>query len=122
MPILDIEIVGPLPLEVKEGLATRIADAAGEALSSRPNGTWVKLRFLPISEYAENAGGPPEGVLPVIVRVLEADLPSSEALAKRARDLTNAVALACSRPAENVHLIYEPAARGRVVFGGQLRS
>ncbi len=38
------------------------------------------------------------------------------------RRLTDAIAAACGRPAENVHLVYAPAGRGRVAFGGRLRT
>ncbi len=39
--------------------------------------------------------------------------------AKVAR-LTEATAEACDRPAENVHVIVEPAAVGRIAFGGRV--
>lgn len=62
MPILEVELVGPVPDEVKSGLAAR------------------------------------------------------------ARSLTEAVASACDRPSQGVHVIYEPPARGRIAFGGQPRT
>ncbi len=119
MPILDIEIVGE-PTDAPADLALRLAEAAGQVLASRPMGTWVKLRWLPAERYAENGGGPPGGVLPVFVRLLTARNPPAGVGAREARDLTQAIAQACERPAENVHICYQAPAAGRVAFGGQL--
>ena len=121
MPILDVELIGPVPARIRDGLASRIAEAAGEVLESRPQGTWVKLHFVDATDYAENAGGPPAGAEPVIVSVLEAAPLAGDALAERAGRLTTAIADACGRSAGNVHLIFEPAAAGRIAFGGTLR-
>lgn len=121
MPILDVELIGPVSEAERDGLADRIAEASAPIFDSRPQGTWVKVRFLPSSQYAENAGGPPPDVRPVIVSVLEAEPLGGDALAERARRLADAVALACGRPAEHVHLLFEPAAAGRIAFGGKLR-
>lgn len=113
MPILDVEMVG----EVPEGLAAEIAEAAGRALDSRPGGTWVKLRAIP--HYAEN--GPIDAsVQPVFVRLIERALPEEDALAARVMALAEAIAGACDRPRENVHVIVEPPGAGRVAFGGVL--
>ena len=119
MPILEVELVGEVAADVREGLAQRIADAAGAALDSRPQGTWVKLRRLPSGDYAENGGGA-EGVRPVFVRVLESQVPRGAPLVHRVAELTTAVAEATGRPRENVHVLYEPPAAGRVAFGGWL--
>jgi phenylpyruvate tautomerase PptA (4-oxalocrotonate tautomerase family) len=121
MPILDVEYIGPVADNVRRAMARRIADAAGEALGAPPQTMWVRMRFVPADEYAEN-GGAAAGVFPVIVNVLEADPPQGEALAGEAARLTGAIAAACGRPAENVHLVYAPPGRGRVAFGGELRA
>lgn len=120
MPILDVEIVGDAALDGSAELAGAIADAAGEALGARAGGTWVKLRFVPPSHYAESAGGPPAGVRPVFVRLILRAPPEGDALEQIVRSLTSAIAEACDRPAENVHLVFEPPAEGRVAFGGTL--
>ncbi len=122
MPILDVELVGPVPDEVRQGLAQRIADAVGDALGSRPQGTWVKLRFLEAEAYSENSGGPTADARPVLVSVLQAQPPSGAELSVLASRLTAAIAEACRRPIENVHIIFEPPADGRISFGGKLRS
>lgn len=122
MPILDVEIVGSIPNDVAQGLAERMAEAAAGVLGSRPQSTWVKLRFLAEEEYAEDGGGPPEGVKPVLVSVLQANVQEGSRLAEQASRLTEAIAGACGRPATNVHIIFEPAAAGRIAFGGKLRT
>lgn len=121
MPILEVDFVGPVADNVRRSLARRIADAAGAVLGSAPRSTWVRVRFVSADEYAENGGAEP-GVWPVLVGVLEAEPHEGEALAVEARRLTEAIAAACGRPAENVHLVYAPPARGRVAFGGRLRT
>jgi phenylpyruvate tautomerase PptA (4-oxalocrotonate tautomerase family) len=120
MPILEIQIIGPVPEEIRAGLAQRIADAAAEVFRSRPQATWVTLHFVPPDAYAENAGGPPLGTRPVLASVLLADRPPEIELAGQAERLTEEIARACGRPAENVHIVYEPSARGRIAFGGQM--
>jgi len=121
MPILDVDYIGPVADNVRRALARRIADAAGVVLGSPARGTWVRMRFVSADEYAENEGAEP-GVWPVFVHVLGAEPPEGEALATEARRLTEAIAAACARPAENVHLVYAPPGGGRVAFGGRLRS
>ncbi len=121
MRILDVEVIGFVPDDVREGLARRVADRAGDALDSKPQGTWAKLRFLDEDAYAENGGGPPASAKPVLVSLFQAEPPQGEQLAQLASRLTVAIASACDRPAENVHIIFEPAGLGCVSFGGKLR-
>lgn len=120
MPILDVQVIGAVPEEVRRGLAQRIADGVGRVLGSGEQETWVKLHFIPADEYSENSGGPPPGVQPVIVSIIQASLPRDLALYDQTTNLTRVIADACQRPGANVHLIYEPAANGRVAFGGRI--
>jgi phenylpyruvate tautomerase PptA (4-oxalocrotonate tautomerase family) len=120
VPILDVEVVGPVGGRTRRGLAARLADAAGRVLSAPPGQTWVRLRFLRRVDYAESAGGPPPGVQPVFVSVLRRTRPSRAALSKEVKAMTLAVARATGRPPENVHVIYRPPAGGRAAFGGSL--
>lgn len=120
MPILDIQIIGSLPHAVHQGLAERLAEAACEVLQSHPRGTWVKLTMIPREHYAESGGGPEDGVLPVFVAVQRRDVPTGDALASEIRKLTETIAAICERPGDNVHVMYEPSARGRLAFGGKL--
>ena len=125
MPMLEIEVVGAMPRRVRDGLARRLADAAGDALGSRPSSTWVRLRILEAEDYAENgsdrAGSDaPHGELPVFVSVLARSLPEGDLLAEQVEALTQAIANVCERPAARVHVRYEPEGRGRQAFGGRL--
>jgi phenylpyruvate tautomerase PptA (4-oxalocrotonate tautomerase family) len=120
MPILDVEVVGALPVPVARGLAHRLADAAGAVFRAPPMHTWVRLRRLASEDYAESAGGSPRGVRPVFVSVLLARPPRGRARAKQVSRLTDAVARECRRPRENVHVLYRASARGRAAFGGRL--
>ncbi|MBM3140112.1 MAG: hypothetical protein FJZ92_07835 [Chloroflexi bacterium] len=119
MPILEIESVLD-GSALAADLATRIADAAGAVFDSSPQETWVRLSTLERGRYAENAGGPPAAWAPVFVRLLLARPPEGEARAEQVRALTDAVAAACARAAEHVHVLYEPPGAGRVAFGGRL--
>jgi phenylpyruvate tautomerase PptA (4-oxalocrotonate tautomerase family) len=119
MPVLDILIVGPVDPELHSGLAGRIAETAALVLASRPGGTWVTVRRLDSDSYAENERGSGE-LLPVFVSVLHREPPQGDRHVAEVRALTRAVAGACGRREEQVHLIYEPAGRGRVAFGGEL--
>lgn len=121
MPILDVEIVlrpGEAPAE---GLPGALARAAGAALEARAGGTWVRLRTLPRERYGEDGELPPE-VAPAFVTVLLADPPTGAALRERAARLAAALAPLLDRPVEHVHVLVEPAARGRIAFGGRLRE
>lgn len=120
MPVLEIEAVTDDQRPLLDGLAACLADAAGKAMGSSPGQTWVRLRELPRAAYAESGGGMHPGVLPVFVRVLRADLPAPPELEREMASLAQAVASAFHRPVENVHVLYEPAARGRMGFGGEL--
>ena len=79
----------------------------------------MKLRVLHARDYAEN-GVPDLAVAPVFVRILKHD--GAAAIDAEAAALARAVATACGRSVENVHVIYEPPGAGRVAFGGHLAS
>ena len=44
MPILDVQLIGPVAEADRGTLAGRIADAAGAVFASRPQQTWVTYR------------------------------------------------------------------------------
>ncbi len=117
MPIVDVELVGETL--VTADTSQRLADAVGEALSSRAGGTWVRVRLLEHGRYAEN-GGMPEGVQPVFVTVLERHRPTGDELKDRVARVTAAVAEVTGRDPENVHVLFEDDAAGRLSFGGRL--
>jgi phenylpyruvate tautomerase PptA (4-oxalocrotonate tautomerase family) len=122
MPIIDIETVGDAPPDPAgtHAAARELADRIGAILGSAPSGTWVRLRHLPRNAYAENGGEVPPDVRPTFVRVLLARLPERNVLRTYAASIASAVAAALGRPAENVHVLFEPPAAGRIAFGGRL--
>lgn len=118
MPIVDITLVQER--QPDDDVAQRLADACGAVLGSAPQGTWVRLKVLNPSHYAEN--GADQTPCPVFVEVMRRDLPDESALAGEARRLSEAVAEVVGRSREHVHVVYQPAAAGRVAFGGELLS
>ena len=119
MPILEVELIGGVPVPDRARLAQRLADAAGAIFHSAPGATWVRVRELEPTEYAENATEAlTAGVHPVFVGVLKQALPDPEAMAQEVEALTTAVARETGRPRDQVHVIYEPPAAGRASFGG----
>jgi phenylpyruvate tautomerase PptA (4-oxalocrotonate tautomerase family) len=121
MPILDIEIVQPDGVGAPAAALTQsLADAAGRALGSAPGRTWVRLRTLAASHYAENEATLAAEDLPVFVTVLYARSPQGEALATEVQTLTQALAASLSLTPQRVHVQIAPAAAGRQAFGGEL--
>jgi len=120
MPILEIEIVLQPGEILVSDLAQIIADRTAQVFGSAPGNTWVRLRFLPSGQYAENSEVPSPGVYPVFVTVLKAVLPEPNAIQQELSQLVRALAEVCSRPEENVHILYLPPAAGRMSFGGRL--
>jgi phenylpyruvate tautomerase PptA (4-oxalocrotonate tautomerase family) len=114
MPILRVEVVAAV---LPAGLAQRIADGAASALGTAPGRTWVRLRCLAPEDYAEN-GADSEGLAPVFVELL-LRRPLTEGRATLSA-LTDAVAEACERPRDRVHILLLPPAAGRMSFGGVL--
>ncbi len=118
MPIIDVEIVNdPSEAEIEVPLQV-LADAIGGALGSEPGRTWVRLRTLATSHYAENQAS--DSPRPVFVRMLKANAGTIEERRQEARLLAGTIAGIVKRPVENVHILYEPDARGRIAFGGKL--
>ena len=117
MPIIDIELVEPAGTLSEAGLAQALADALGEAFGVAPGKIWTRIRSLPAANYAENHLSAPN---PVFVTVLASAPPDGEELRKRIAQTTEIVARLTRRPADNVHVLFEPAAKGRIAFGGRL--
>ena len=120
MPILEGENFVKPGENLPVGLAAEIAERAGALLAASAGQTWVKVRALPAEAYAESGGGPPHGIYPVFVTILKARRPEPHRLQAEVAGLTQAIANACKRPAENVHILYLPDGAGRVAFGGQI--
>lgn len=120
MPILSVEIVSGPGQAIPGGLVTAIADAAGRVFKALPGELWVRLNELDHEHYAENGTADATRIFPVFVRVLMASLPPEAELGREASALATAIARACGRPVESVHIVYEPPAAGRIAFGGKL--
>ena len=120
MPILDVELVVPSRSELPRGLAQQIANEVGRVLNTPPGNTWVRLRVLDGSHYAENGEEIEPGDLPVFVEVLKHTPASGAALDKEVSGLTAAIAKVVGRSSDRVHLEYAPALAGRQAFGGRI--
>ncbi len=120
MPIIDVELVASEGSDLAEPSAAVIADALGKVLGNPPGRTWVRLRVLSSSAYAENECSLSEDELPVFAIVLHAHVPEGEALVAEVTAITAAIANCLRRNPERVHVQYAPAAAGRQAFGGKL--
>ena len=120
MPILEIEIVLRPDEELTDDLPQLLADRLGDVFRSQPGETWLKLRPLPGHHYTENEST--DDIYPVFVTVLKGQRPSIDEMQIEVTALTTAVADICQRPFENVHIIYQPDALGRIAFGGKIAS
>ena len=119
MPIVDIEIVTRPAELLAPGLAVALADALGGVLDAAPGKVWVRLRSLPAESYAENQCGA-DRPSPVFVTFTASSPPEGENLKAIVQGMTQAVARATDRPAENVHVLVSPSAKGRIAFGGRI--
>lgn len=121
MPIVDVEIVLRPGEALHQEVVVQLADELSEIFQSPRGGTWVKIRGLSVDHYAENGRRPAE-VYPIFISVLKAKFPETDEIEMEVEKITGAVARICGRPSENVHVIYQPEARGRVAFGGKMVS
>jgi phenylpyruvate tautomerase PptA (4-oxalocrotonate tautomerase family) len=120
MPILDVEIIASAPDPgLPADLAQSLADEAANVFGGPPGTVWVKLRIVPSVYYAEDHGKPRE-VSPIFVTVLKAQAPQGRALEDEIAQLTRVIATVLDRPLENVHILYQPDAVGRIAFGGKV--
>jgi hypothetical protein len=120
MPILDIEVVVAEDEDIDTCWAQQIADAAGSIFDTLPGRTWVRMRSLTHSGYAENQTAISPEIRPVFVSVLKAKVPAIETLRAEIQQLTLEIAHITGRREENVHILYLPPAAGRISFGGTL--
>jgi phenylpyruvate tautomerase PptA (4-oxalocrotonate tautomerase family) len=120
MPILEVEIVINLDEELPTGLASELAASAAKIFGSPPGQTWVKLKSLPRMHYAEDGLDPTVDIRPVFVSVLKRLNPPAQEMVREVGALTRTIGQACGRPEQNVHILYEPPAAGRLAFGGRI--
>lgn len=119
MPIVDIEIVTRHGEALPRSLAGDLADALGAVLDAGPGKVWVRLRTIASDEYAENGAGA-DRPFPVFVTLTASSPPEGEHLDHVVGHVTEAVAHLADRPADNVHVLVQPAAKGRIAFGGKV--
>jgi len=121
MPILTIELLmADGDPDVPAQTLQKLTDALGELFQSAAGGTWVKLRHLHSSNYAENQVTLTASIRPVMVEIIHSRLPAESELAIQAATVCELVASHLERPEENVHILYQPNAAGRIAFGGKL--
>jgi phenylpyruvate tautomerase PptA (4-oxalocrotonate tautomerase family) len=119
MPLIEIEVIGPSRLATAK-LTRQLAGALGETLGSPPASTWVRLRTLPASHYAESSTARPVGAKAIFVTITHRKLSARARLRREASEISRIVGKICHRSPEQVHVIYEPPGAGRIAFGGQL--
>lgn len=122
MAIVDIELVVQ---EGKDSYLSQeqtglIANTLGRIFETRPNRTWVRIRYLPDTQYAENEapGGP--AVLPTFITILKNRPPDATQIAGQMREIARQLAPILNRPAGSIHILYEASALGRLGIGGVL--
>ncbi|MEJ6603344.1 MAG: hypothetical protein ACKVI3_01315 [Verrucomicrobiia bacterium] len=119
MPLVEVEFIGKT--EVETASFTRpIADKLGEIFKSPTACTWVRVRHTPATHYAENQSGNPRGANAVFVTITLRELPDPASQAIQAREIAHALTGISGIPSAQVHLIYGPAAQGRIALGGEL--
>ena len=119
MPVFDIEIVTRHGEAVAPALASDLSDALGAVMDAASGKVWVRLRTLAPEGYAENQAGP-QRPFPVFVTLTASAPPEGEHLEHVVQQVTEAVAHLTDRPVENVHVLVQPAAKGRIAFGGKV--
>ena len=119
MPIVTIKVVEQSVATHDRTIVQRLADKLGQVFGSEPQGTWVKLEYLPRSQYAENDAEDAQ-MQPTFVEILKKTLSSEDVLAREALVVSEVVATTLHRSQENCHVIYAPPGEGRVAFGGRL--
>ncbi len=120
MPIIDIEFVQERPGPMEPTLARKLGDALGEVFGAAKGKVWLRLRELPYGAYAENGVAKPPK--PVFVTVLASEPPEGAELKEHIEAITEVVAKHSHRAKEHVHVYFEPAARGRIAFGGKIKE
>lgn len=119
MPIFDVEVVRREGERLPEALAAGLAEALGAVMGAAPGKVWVRLRELAPERYAENGAGPARPS-PAFVTLLASAAPEGDRLAERVAGITAEVARLTGRDPENVHVLVEASARGRIAFGGRV--
>ena len=118
MPFVSVEIVGD-PEYRAAGLAQALADACSPAFPPEHREVWVRVRSVPLLDWAVTSNSPPRP-LPVFVHVVREENPGGDPLRREIQGLTAAVARVTGRPVDAVVVEYAPSGRGRLAFAGKL--
>ena len=119
MPIVNIEIIGGE--EPTASTVQRLADEMGEVFNSGPGRTWIKIRRLSETGYAENRRpGAARDYAPVFVDVARSGRSRNQVA--EARALAAIVAVLLERDRRHIHVKYEDPLAGRIAFGGELEE
>jgi phenylpyruvate tautomerase PptA (4-oxalocrotonate tautomerase family) len=119
MPIFEIDIVTRRGETLPDALACELADGLGAALDAAPESVWVRVTAVEAHRYAENGMGA-EHPFPVFVKFTASEPPEGARLENRVAQITQVVSRIAGRPAGNVHVLVDAAAKGRIAFGGKL--
>ena len=120
MPIITIELVGEQQRDREPPLAQSLANAIAKALGSAPAQAWVRVRWLPPNDYAENDAAASSENFPVFVGIVKRSVPVGPELEAEVSELTQVIAHEVGRPPESIHIEYAASAAGRISFGGRL--
>jgi phenylpyruvate tautomerase PptA (4-oxalocrotonate tautomerase family) len=112
MPIIRVTVIGDHALG--QNAAKRLAEGAGRILHSAPGSVWVRIEQVLEDHYAENA---PEWPRPLFLHLLlrEGMVSIQPGQVEALCDLAHTI---FHVPAQQIHLIVEPPAAGRMYFGG----
>ncbi len=121
MPIVTLEYVQSDENDRIDPITLQsLTDSLGALFTSPPGNTWVSVRYIDRTEYAENETKVPARVKPTFVHILLRTLPEENQLLVLADKAASTVAKVLSRQQENTHIIFAPEGYGRVAFGGKL--
>ena len=82
----------------------------------------MRLRSIDRRDYAENKTVIDPHVRPTFVYVLRYERPNAAELRREMAEIAELVARTLDRPRDNVHVVYAPAGKGRIGFGGELQE
>jgi phenylpyruvate tautomerase PptA (4-oxalocrotonate tautomerase family) len=122
MAVVEIELVVAHSMEgeLSGNQTSAVANTLAEIFGTGPNRTWVRFRYLPSNHYAQNGTYDESRELPVFIRILKNRPPQKEEMAEQMIAIARRLAPIIGRPAEFIHILYEPTARGRFGVGGVL--
>lgn len=121
MPIITIQLVVPRKdLELSPQVVQDLADGLGGLFDCSPGSLWLRVSYLSRDQYAENQTALSDRLQPSFIEVQLADEPTEEMRSQLAQQVALLASSITERALENTHVIFAPAARGRIAFGGRL--